>query len=107
MAAAARVVVVVRSVVEVATEAASVVKALAAEEVTAVDEGGGRGGAPIATPNTQCLTPCGSCSLRGISTTLLAGELGRALFPALNENLSNFLGETDHDGHSSAPVHLQ
>ena len=54
MAAAARVVVVVRSVVEVATEAASVVKVVAAEEVTAVDEGGGRGGAPIATPNTHC-----------------------------------------------------
>jgi hypothetical protein len=44
----------VRSVVEVATEAASVVKVVAAEEVTAVDEGGGRGGAPIATPNTHC-----------------------------------------------------
>ena len=42
---------VVRSVVEVATEAASVVKVVAAEEVTAVGEGGGRGGAPIATPN--------------------------------------------------------
>ena len=47
MAAAARVVVVVRSVAEVATEATSVVKVVAAEEVTAVDEGGGRGGAPI------------------------------------------------------------
>jgi hypothetical protein len=47
VAAAARVVVVVRSVVEVATEAATVVKVVAAEEVTAVDEGGGRGGAPI------------------------------------------------------------
>ena len=54
VAAAARVVVVVRSVVEVATEAASVVKVVAAEEMTAVDEGGGRGGAPIATPNTRC-----------------------------------------------------